>query len=308
MQADPPVTAPYAFHDGEAGTPRWRDAWIAHCDPVHLAIGHDRLVLRTLAQAPLRANEARELFASAHQVFAGQAHAPAPALHLENQYGQWYLVSTVALDLRCAPLDAVVGRSVHEYLPTGSSARALKRLGNEVQMLWHASNVNAERESHGTMPVNAVWIHGGGPWQALPPSHIDHVGVDPPSHEEAILRGWMLAGATAEGGRAAQGKGNAIVLDKHLFEFFALQAWDAWLSAMTRLEDRIEQQMAQARARGATAFELVLCGAQHARVFALPLTRPWWRRLPGAPRRPALVLERLLAEPADDLGRGRSGP
>ncbi len=310
MDADPPVTAPYAFGQNPQTPSPGHTAWIAHCEPVFLALGRDHMVLRDLAQAPLQTQEAQTLFTLAGQVLAQEcdSHVPKggdPLLHLEQSLGQWYLRSNEDVDLRCAPPDAVMGRYLHEYLPSGRHARYFKILGNEIQMLWHTSSVNSERESQGLVPVNAVWIHGGGRWQPLPPTRITHVAVAPQGAEEAILHGWLQAAqaplhAPAPGAdpmRAPESElGDALTLYKGLMPSFAFQEWQEWFAGLPALEAQIEQEINQARQRGAACFELVLCGQHMGRVLEFRLEPRWWQSLLGVRRASPATVQRFFQE------------
>ena len=47
-------------------------------------------------------------------------------------------------------------------LPTGEDGQAGARHLLEAQMVLHASAVNERRESRGALPVNSLWLWGGG--------------------------------------------------------------------------------------------------------------------------------------------------
>jgi hypothetical protein len=313
LDADALVTAPYAWRAAAA-----RDAagqadddtlWIAHCEPVHLAIARDHFVVTDLGDAPLQPPEAAELLERANAVLAAAAGDGAPALRLVVRADQWFLLSPAPLALRTWSLDAVLGRSVQDRLPVdtgadggaGGDARRWRVLGNEIQMSWHASRATAAREDAGQRPANALWLHGGGRWRPLASAPARVLRVDAGSAEDTVLRGWQQAGAAPA---EAQAHADTLSICRALFGPYAHQAWESWLERLSVVEARIEAELAMARAAGAQRFDLVLCGAAQARRIELPLQAPWWRRLRANAHPPALLLQRWLTEGAAAAGAG----
>jgi hypothetical protein len=241
-------------------------------------------------------------------------------LHFVIRGGHWFVVSPAPLALQTFALDSVLGRSVQEHMPSGAHARAWRILSNEIQMLWHSSTVNDAREQRGARTANALWLHGGGAWAALGPRGVGTLRVDvapnmglsaglnagpdaglataspgpqligtaPSSRDAAVLHGWQLAGAgRPEAGAVSPGR--TLSVHRELFAPFAHQAWDAWLARVPAWEERLEQELTLAQRQGARHFELVLCGGQESRSYAIALRNPgspldavtgWVRRLP----------------------------
>jgi hypothetical protein len=327
LPADPPVTAPYAWRalaeagaqraapEGEAAEP----GWIAHCDPVHVVVARDHLLITELGEDALAPAETSALLALANEA-ADAARSPQASgepldLRFAVRAGHWFVRSAHPVALESFPVDAVLGRSVQPHLPEGAQARAWRILSNEIQMLWHASDTNGAREQRGARAVNALWIHGGGSWQALPARDWDRLRVDAGSVDAAVLQGWLQAGAGQS--RPGQGhRGGALAVYRELFSPYAHQAWDAWLARVPAWEERLEQELAEAQRQGATEFELVLCGAQEARSFAIPVRSPgsplaalssWAQRLSrggAAALRPGSSPWQRLAEAADPADTG----
>jgi len=90
--------------------------------------------------------------------------------------------------------------------------------------------------------------------------------------------------------------GDALTLFKGLMPSFAYQEWQEWFAGLTALEAQIEQEMHQARQRGASCFELVLCGQHVGRVLQISLEPSWWHSLLGGRRASPSRLERLFQE------------
>jgi len=295
------ATAPYCWRGASAdgAAPAGDDdAWIAHCEPVHLAIARDHFVVTDLGDAPLTEPETDELLERANAVLAAETGG-APSLQLHVRGGRWFLRSAEPLQLKTWSLDAVLGQSVQERLPVDTGrrgdARRWRVLGNEIQMSWHASRTSEQRETAGARTANALWLHGGGAWRRLHHVSARTLRVDPASAESAALHGWMLAGA---GGAPIAPGADVLALCRALFVPFAHQAWESWLERLGAVEAQLEAELQAARAAGARRFDLVLCGAAQARTIGLPLQVPWWRRLRAHAHPPAVVLERWLAEPA----------
>ncbi len=147
-QAMAPVTLRV---DGlEAGTFYWLRA-----DPVHLRLQRDQLILH--AEVLLRPEEAAELSTALNTHFAADGLcflAPHPQ--------RWYLQLDAASDISTAPLSQVVGKDVHTHLPQGADALRWHGVFNEIQMLLFEHPVNLAREARGELPINSLWLWGGG--------------------------------------------------------------------------------------------------------------------------------------------------
>lgn len=79
---------------------------------------------------------------------------------------RWYLrlARETALPAFSAP-DAALGEDLFEHQPQGAEARRWRALLNETQVVLHNHPWNAQRRERGLVPVNALWLWGGG---ALP--------------------------------------------------------------------------------------------------------------------------------------------
>jgi hypothetical protein len=327
---DPEITptAPYAWHcsaqpqpdappatsrSGPTGAPEPLPAdavWIAYCEPVHLAIARDHFVVSDLSDAPLHAAESAELLELANRVLGqdGAGSAPTAARLLVGHPSTWYLLSPRPWEIHTWSLDAVLGQSVQDRLPTGADARHWRVLANEIQMCWHASASTEAREAAGQRTANALWLHGGGAWRTLANLPAPHLRCDGARAEEEVVRGWLQAART-EPHAARPDPGTAtrrdtLAICRDLFSPHAHQSWESWLAGWPGVEARITAEWDAAREAGASRFELVLCGSHEARSIALPLHAPWWQRLLRAPTMESLLQRWLTEAPADRVPDG----
>ena len=311
LDSDPPVSAPYAWQALGGIQSDVQHCWIAFCDPVHMEVGRDSVVVTDLEDAPLRAEETEELLSLAHDALreatsvprskAGTGNLPGAQLRLEVCNGQWFLLANTCIDLQAAPLDAVLGKPAHERMPKGADARSWRHLTNQIQMLWHASAANVGREQRGASIVNALWVHGAGQWKPLRSNSIAQVHTQDHCIDGSVLRGWLHAGegrlAYNDSHRPENPQGDTLSVCRILFRPFAFQDWDLWLQRLILLEEHLGRELAAARARGASLFELVVCGLREARTLSIALQAPWWRRIRVTRRSSAPVLQRWFAEP-----------
>jgi len=272
-----PVTAPYAWHalNRDSATNAESSAQVWHCEPVHFVLARDHLLVATPADAPLDAAEAQSLAATADAV----AREAGAALRLFDP-AHWFLQVDAPWQLDTVPLAAALGRAVHEVLPTGADAARWRKLLNEIQMRWHAHEVNEAREARGARTVNGLWLHGGGVWRALPRARFATVLADEPA-----LRGWALAAGLAPSAllppdATPKAKGDALSVWDGLQRSAVAGDWGAWLALLPEFERVLESLCERAFGAGFESIELVLTGARSTRQFTLGANDGWrfWKR------------------------------
>ena len=152
QQQDFPVAPITLLADsGLAGNDYWLRA-----DPVHLRVMRDRIVLADSGSLNLTQPEADALALSISEHF-GAAFSPHP-LHP----ARWYLRLDQAPRLRTTPISIAVGCDIDPLLPQGEDAMLFRTRLNELQMLLFEHPVNQAREARGELPVNSLWLWGGG--------------------------------------------------------------------------------------------------------------------------------------------------
>lgn len=125
-------------------------------DPVHLLAGMHSLTLFDIRQAPLNDLDSTTLITLLNRHFAGEIE------FLADQPMRWYARFAKSLEIEAAPLDEVVGRPVSPDQIAGPDARALQRIGMEIQMLLHDHPINLRREEDNLPTINSIWFWGGG--------------------------------------------------------------------------------------------------------------------------------------------------
>lgn len=129
-------------------------AWITPC---YWAMGRDHATLTDPAALALREDESRALLAAMQPYFETDGitlHYLAPE--------RWLAEGELFRHLPTASLDRVLSRNVDGWLPGSHSARPLRRLQNEMQMLLYTHPLNDLRAAQGQQPVNSFWISGTG--------------------------------------------------------------------------------------------------------------------------------------------------
>ena len=253
----PVPTAPYAYTQ-LAGKPA--PAYVWHADPVHIEVARDHLLVQSLGSDPLTAEESELLIAAANE-FASDFNCEVAGF---GEY--WFVLSESEWQIDARPLSAVIEGTVE--LPTGRDAPIWNRLHNEVQMAWHAHDVNAEREVKGMRTINAIWLHGGGRWKPLAPIEFAQVHSDAPEWRGAA----QAAGALGLPASAPLADA-ALVVDDNAFVSKQRQDWGAWLRAMTIIDQTLIDYPA-------ASIDLILCGDTQRTFQMRPSDRykPWRRR------------------------------
>ncbi len=145
-----PITATYDGLNANVGY------WL-RADPVHLQVGMRGMTLLDASHVGLSTAESESLATSLMPLFreAGwHLLAPAPT--------RWYGHPARAINLRTTPLDEVATRHVNSALPTGPDAAQVMQLLNDAQIILHEHPVNLARERQGQLPINSLWLWGGG--------------------------------------------------------------------------------------------------------------------------------------------------
>jgi hypothetical protein len=241
----PDIALPFAA--AQAAALGWNlgdRAW-AQLTPVHLHVGSDAISLTEPAALPLDEASSRLLLEAVRPLFETEGftlHWAAPQ--------QWLATHALFDGLVTASIDRVIGRNIDPWLPGQRSARLIRRLQNEVQMLLYTHPMNDAREAAGLPTVNSFWLSGCG---RLP------VG-NPPAALPAAPQ-----------------------IDDRLREPALAEDWAAWCEAWHTLD---AGPIAALLGAGDSA-RLTLCGERHAQAWA-PAAQGLWQRVSGLWRKPSV--------------------
>lgn len=151
-----PWAAKQAAADGiDVGNAAW-----GLITPAHWRVGADAIHLADPRSLALDEATSRTLHEAVRPLFESEGFTLLWGAPL-----RWYASHGELSTMQTASLDRVIGRPVDRWLPTERSARLVRRLQNEVQMLLHTHPVNIEREAAGTPTVNSFWLSGCGVMQ-----------------------------------------------------------------------------------------------------------------------------------------------
>jgi hypothetical protein len=223
------------FDGGDAGDDYWLRA-----DPVHLAPRQYQLTLVDSEVLQPGEEEAAELITALNRHFAGDGlvfQAPQPA--------RWYLRVPGSPRVATHEISAVAGQDVGGAMPFGEDSPRWRRLFNEIQMLLHEHPVNERRESSGKLPINSVWLWGGGRRQPVSGRPFSHVGGK--NALALALAARCGAETTVPGSVPDRAARTLIVAEAPAARYENVEAWRQALAAIER--DWIEPLVSALRRR-----------------------------------------------------------
>ena len=179
----------------DAGEDDARSAQWLRADPAHLRpdINGARL-LGIGANLGITQADVDALLPALRPLF-GDAGFPLDAPHPQR----WYLrVSPAASLPRFATPDDALGADVFDHRTEGADARRWRILESEVQIILHNHPHNALRLAQGLVPINALWLWGGGVLPDAISSHAPRVYSDDPAIAGAARLGKLQGMPLAE--------------------------------------------------------------------------------------------------------------
>lgn len=259
---------------GEPGDCYWFRA-----APIHLRPDRDRLLLLAGGQLQPCEDEAQSLIREFNALFQEDG------LELVAQGGEWFLRAPNEPAIQTQSLERAAGRYLDEHLPTGPQARAWIAFLNEAQMLFHSSAVNQKREARGELPINGLWIWGGGHlprWNGRCP--IDVVYADAAEARGAArLLGIDLLPAAGRLSQIGTVGGPAVAVWSQAQTALLQGDIDQWWSALATFETGWAEEALMALRTGSwRAVHLHPGSGWRWRITAADLRRFWRRRRPFA--------------------------
>ncbi|MDX1697417.1 MAG: hypothetical protein R3308_03980, partial [Thiohalobacterales bacterium] len=162
---DPATPVAPLCYAADTGQPP--EGYVMRADPVHLRADQSSLRLFESHSFPVTRQEADALVAAFNAFYEERGWALV-APHPQR----WYLLTDRAPAVEMTPPTDVAGEDIQAALPRGADAAGWHALLNEVQMLFHAQEVNRLREQQGQPLINSIWPWGGGmmPAAGRPPA------------------------------------------------------------------------------------------------------------------------------------------
>jgi hypothetical protein len=266
-------TAPYCrFADGSK---KDNDYWL-QASPVHLQPDGKSLLLFDAAHLRLSLDEAEQLATLVQEHFCHHGW------RLEVYDPQrWYLGLKRAPDLQTYPLDDVIGRNIDHYLPTGRDAMDWHSILNELQMLLHTAKVNLLREGRGMLPVNGLWLHGGGFFHSIEQTVYTGASGDGP-----LLRGMAQAAGIEVSVLPQENADHLSGEVKHLVVYDRLQrsllsgdTYD-WIEEVERFNSWLESLLGATQRESFNNIQIYSCNGQIYKIDLGFLRRFWKRKKP----------------------------
>lgn len=151
---------------GDAG----EDTWLC-ADPAYVQPDMTGARMLACGSLDLSAEDAEALARPLRPLFGDRGFL------LETTTPQrWHL--RLPRDARPPPFaapDRVLGDDLLAHLPDDAAHAGWRALFNEAQVLLHQSEVNARRRARGAMPVNCLWLWGGGRLPAWVKADVDRL-------------------------------------------------------------------------------------------------------------------------------------
>ena len=163
-----------------------KDYWLmAH--PVHLVLQRDYFSLYPLALTVVSESELQALIALLNQHFNRDGLQFIASQSAKDGINGFYLKLSESPEISTTLPELAAGRDIRQHMPQGKGMAKWHGILNEIQMLLHDHAINQSREQNGLVPINSVWISGGGVHQ-IPQKPIKKTIVG----KSALIRGLAL--------------------------------------------------------------------------------------------------------------------
>lgn len=172
--------------------------WVAAADPAFLEARLDDVHLHALRADDVGAAELATLY---DDLQATLCDGTSSRLVRVDRFG--YLESPPMATAELPP-ELLDGRQIDDFLPAGDALAGHLGLSGEIQMCLHQHPLNSARAERGQLPVNTLWLWGGGEAPAA-----SDLGLPALFSDDPLLRGYWLAGSGTVAGSADDLPGNA---------------------------------------------------------------------------------------------------
>lgn len=160
-----------AWHAAQAGhTVAATDHW-AVITPCHWAVQTNHITMVSPRALDLQEDESRLLLAAMQPYFSEDG-----ITLVYDTATRWLARGDVFAGLATASPYRVLGARVDDWIPKGDTAKGLRRLQQEMQMLLYTHPLSDARASRGLPAINSFWVSGTG---TLPPGPAQVAAVRP---------------------------------------------------------------------------------------------------------------------------------
>ena len=146
------------------------DGYWLRADPVHLRINRAQVILADSGTFAISQSEAEQLTDSLNRHFSADGILIYPL-----RPDRWYLKLAQTPVMHTHALPEAAGKHIDTYLPQGADGMRWHAVFNEIQMLFHEHPINQAREARGDLPINSIWLWGGGTKPDNPRSNFTQV-------------------------------------------------------------------------------------------------------------------------------------
>jgi hypothetical protein len=253
--------------------------WIC-ADPVHLQLQRGHFSVIADAFKAIDLEQVRQLTDTLNENFS-----PDGMRFSAPRVDRWYLHVEAPPNLGTCSLSEAMGQNAISSMFQGGDALQWRARLNEIQMLLHDHPVNLELEKRGGLPMNSLWLWGGG----VLPARVERNAVavwalDPLTRGLAKNHGATVAQLPASAGEWLE---NGLQQSTHLIDFgcpkFADQHNDPreLIEVMKRFEGLWFTPLLQSLWHGRLArISLHFATAQRVESYSLTRADMWkfWRR------------------------------
>jgi hypothetical protein len=132
------------------------EGWVSAADPVYLEALLDHVRLHALDEDALGRKEREHLFEYLQAQLGNAGHR----FELVGELG--YVRGERDFATASCSAVALDSRQPDAFLPSAAASWQHDRLVGELQLLLHQAPFNRRREEQGRLPVNSIWLWGGG--------------------------------------------------------------------------------------------------------------------------------------------------
>ena len=237
-------------------------------DPAYVQIDRELAYLAAMDELALTETEARQLIADINHHFAD-------VLEIHYHQPQQWLVHTDLQLSTCTPSEAL-RQDLSRMLPTGPDAQRWRSIVNEIQMLLHSHPVNEARQLVGKLPVNSLWLWGGGEIETTEP-HLDMVYANHALVAAAAARNTIRHAALPDQIEPALfEKQNVLLVLTEQMQAIRQKDVYAWFAALKQLEQAVLSPLIALLKNGKLDQLIVQSDTLHFGLNKRSLKK-WWR-------------------------------